>query len=326
MIDECTRAEILAGAIALNEASDAERDAYRRHLAGCADCIDALGGEREIERVMATVAAARDAERWEPAVRVVPAARRGARWWPAAAGTLAAAFALSFGIHALVASHAAPLVMPAREVAAATGAFHVVLERRPASAPQRVAAAHAAPAHSLVVVHNVVTLAPPGAEPVRLAATRPAKAVPAATAAPKAVEVAQAEMTAMPSSHDERSIAALQTAATAAPPEGHAESIAMVPTVVRDVVPLGGDDAIVPHPSAIAYDLGAEGTTAVDIAVDDRGTPTKCTVSKTSGYAVLDVSVCKAAMRARYQPRTINGRAVASVYHDAFTFRAGDRP
>ena len=47
---ECARAEVLAGAVALGEASDAERDAYRRHLAGCSRCIAAYGGERDRAR------------------------------------------------------------------------------------------------------------------------------------------------------------------------------------------------------------------------------------------------------------------------------------
>ncbi|MGC1381272.1 MAG: hypothetical protein WA814_09675, partial [Candidatus Baltobacteraceae bacterium] len=65
----CARAEVLAGAIALNEAGDAEREEYRRHLAGCANCLASLGGERAIERVMSVVGEARDAERWEPDLR-----------------------------------------------------------------------------------------------------------------------------------------------------------------------------------------------------------------------------------------------------------------
>ncbi|HEY1429924.1 MAG TPA: TonB family protein, partial [Candidatus Tumulicola sp.] len=84
------------------------------------------------------------------------------------------------------------------------------------------------------------------------------------------------------------------------------------------------DNAIAPHPSRIAYYENAEGTTAVDIAVDDRGAAVKCSVTKSSGYLVLDDSVCAAAMRVRYVPRTVNGRAVSGVYHDAFTFRAGE--
>jgi TonB family protein len=60
--------------------------------------------------------------------------------------------------------------------------------------------------------------------------------------------------------------------------------------------------------------------------VDDRGVPTKCTITKASGYLVLDEAVCRAAMRARFVPRTINGRAVLGIYRDAFTFRSSDDP
>ena len=60
----CREAEVRVGAIALGEATDAEREAYRRHIATCAACLNANGGEREIDRTMARVAQARDAETW----------------------------------------------------------------------------------------------------------------------------------------------------------------------------------------------------------------------------------------------------------------------
>jgi hypothetical protein len=66
---DCARAEMLAGAIALGETDEAQRDSYRNHLATCAGCRNDLGGEREIERVMATARQARDSERWEPVLR-----------------------------------------------------------------------------------------------------------------------------------------------------------------------------------------------------------------------------------------------------------------
>lgn len=65
----CARAEIVAGAIALGEAREDERHAYRAHLAHCSRCVNALGGEREIERTVSLVASARESERWEPDVR-----------------------------------------------------------------------------------------------------------------------------------------------------------------------------------------------------------------------------------------------------------------
>lgn len=91
---DCARAEVLAGAIALGEAGDSERLAYRSHLATCRRCLSGLGGEREIERVIGVVSQARDEERWEPQLRtnVLRAAKRGPVWpWSAAAATLAAA-------------------------------------------------------------------------------------------------------------------------------------------------------------------------------------------------------------------------------------------
>jgi hypothetical protein len=72
---DCTRAEGLAGAIAIGEAGEAERDAYRAHLAECARCLHELGGEREIERVMTAVGQARDDECWEPDLRSTLAQR-----------------------------------------------------------------------------------------------------------------------------------------------------------------------------------------------------------------------------------------------------------
>jgi hypothetical protein len=66
---DCADARLLAGGIALNEATEHERDSYRAHLANCARCRSELGGERQIERVMSIPAQAREAERWEPDVR-----------------------------------------------------------------------------------------------------------------------------------------------------------------------------------------------------------------------------------------------------------------
>jgi len=98
---DCARAESIAGAIALGEADEAQRDAYRSHLATCELCRSDLGGEREIERVMATVGGAREAERWEPdlrAARMRRRARYGAWRWAAAA---AAVVALIAGLRAI---------------------------------------------------------------------------------------------------------------------------------------------------------------------------------------------------------------------------------
>ncbi|HEX8805370.1 MAG TPA: energy transducer TonB, partial [Candidatus Aquilonibacter sp.] len=55
---------------------------------------------------------------------------------------------------------------------------------------------------------------------------------------------------------------------------------------------------------------------------DEHGVATKCTITKHSGYRVLDDAVCKAAMAVNYLPRLVNGKATPGVYRDAFTFRA----
>ena len=94
---DCSGAERLAGTIAVNEASDGERNAYRAHLATCGRCLDELGGERDIERVMSAIAQARDEERWQPDLRALARRRTPARAgvWAVA---LAAAIVLAVGI------------------------------------------------------------------------------------------------------------------------------------------------------------------------------------------------------------------------------------
>ena len=187
---DCTVAERLAGAIAIGEAGDQERVAYRAHLAGCPRCVHALGGEREIERVMSAVAHARDDERWEP-VRLATLATRRMRhntWTLATA--LAAAVVLAIGLPA---------------------------EKPRLSAP-------------------------------------PEQAV---------------------SSRDPGAIAALNTQ-TVPRREGRAESLSV--------------------------DAATTFSTAFDVAVDQRGTPRRCTITKSSGFRVVDRSVCRAAMHAHYSP------------------------
>ncbi len=98
---DCACAETLAGAIALGEADEAQREVYRSHVATCQRCRVELGGEREIERVMATVGAASESEQWEPdlrAARMRPREKYGAWRWVAA---LAAAAALIAGLRAI---------------------------------------------------------------------------------------------------------------------------------------------------------------------------------------------------------------------------------
>lgn len=184
---DCTGAERLAGTIAVNEASDAERDAYRAHLATCGRCLSDLGGERDIERVMGAVAQARDEERWQPDIRGL--ARRSA---PARARAWAVALAAV--------------------IAVVTGIGLAEQQLRPAT-----------PAPSI--------------------------------SAPEA-----------------RALAALGTQ-TIPRREGRAESLA----------------------------VGATAAT-LNLQIDARGVPLRCTIAQSSGDPVKDAAMCRAAMQARYQP------------------------
>ncbi len=324
----CARAEIVAGAIALGEATETERDEYRRHIAACASCLAALGGEREIERIMRAVADARDAETWEPVVPS-PSARRSRtlrRAWRFGVSSAALAIVVSFAIHLAIVAFLRPVSAPPASALAQLpqSTMRVTLERPPA--PVHAKAVRHASEPSIVVVHNVITLkSPPRATvdrdaqtPVRATETRVSTAttvVAAATAAPSDVPIWRRD-------------AALPIARAPQPPvlQGRAESIAVAPSyVIRDATPLGGDTAIDPRPPLIAYSQGAEGTTAFEVSVDERGNPQRCTITKSSGYLSLDDAVCAAAMHARYAPRTVNGRATPGVYRDAFTFRAQTR-
>ncbi len=321
--DDCARAESNAGAVALGEASDAQREEYRAHVARCAPCLDALGGERDIERTMQLVARARDEEIWEPHVRLDFKERAGfaRRAWQY--GLAAAAVAvLALGARTLVPNGSAPA--PQRVAIVTT-------HRVAAPAVQPLASGH-----DLVVVHSVATLRRPAlvaAAPVRTQpktvnashrteSARPVELrAPAAHSSPAPAVVALAD----PSQREERSVSALRTVGTSPPVPQRAESIAMQPSgITRDAAPLGGENAIVPHPTAIAYYENAEGTTAFEVSVDERGAPVKCAIVKSSGFVVLDEAVCRAAMRVRYAPREVNGRAVPGVYRDALTFQAGD--
>lgn len=97
---ECARVEALAGAIALGEADEAQRNEYRAHLATCARCCLEFGGEREIERVMAVATRAQDAERWTPDLRHArgQARRPWYAWTFAAAVGVIAILVLIFGV------------------------------------------------------------------------------------------------------------------------------------------------------------------------------------------------------------------------------------
>ena len=335
MNNQCTRAEVLAGAIALGEATTAERDEYRSHIASCAPCLQSLGGEREIERVMAIVAQAKEVETWEPVPRRLgERSRVRMRVFGTGAAVLAAALAISFGIHAVLATAVRPVTMTAQTQTQPVNpsAFHVALERRapqPAAhqqvpAPPRSVAKAAAPAarKSLVVVHTTITRHGNAVTQTTTQTTEVADApVPQVTAPASNVPIWR-RGEAMPSQQH----AVASTSGSPLPVlGGRAESIAVAPlTTIRDVAPVGGDQAINPRPAPIAYSEDAQGTTVFEVLVDERGAPTKCTITKSSGYLVLDVAVCKAAMAAHYLPRLVNGKPTNGVYRDAFTFRASN--
>jgi outer membrane biosynthesis protein TonB len=187
---DCAYAETVAGAVALGEADEVQRDSYRKHLATCAGCRNDLGGEREIERVMATAREARESERWEPSLRIArmqPRERQNSWQWAAA---LAAAIALIVGFRAI---------------------------EKPPSAPAAVSRASAS----------------------------------------------SAQVT--------RAVAALETQ-TGPRRENQVESLSFAST----------------RPS----------TLALTVRLDARGTPERCTVTKSSGNRVLDGAVCRAAIKA----------------------------
>lgn len=321
MNDRCTRAEILAGAVALGEATAAERDEYRRHIAGCARCLNELGGEREIERVMSVVGAAKASETWEPvAVRWREPSRNRASVWIAGGFAVAAAFALAIGLRATPAPVAHGDLADAPAPAARV--FHVALESRPRPRPSAAAVVAAAPPHR---THAVVAPAPPRLVVVHSVITRRGDHVTQTTTTTELADAAP-RIAAAPSNipiwRRDEAMPRPSVAVPAPVLTGRAESIAVASVpVVRDVEPVGGDGAINPHPAPIAYAENAYGTTAFEVTVDERGMPVRCSITKSSGFAALDVSVCKAAMAARYLPKLINGKAAIGVYRDAFTFR-----
>lgn len=125
----CATAEILAGAIALGEAGDEQRHAYREHLSTCRRCLTAIGGEREIERVIGIVAQARDQERWQPDLRRARARvpRHGYAWkWGAGLTAAAAIFVVAIFAtqrHAPVVVHSVATLDQAALAAVSTQAF-----------------------------------------------------------------------------------------------------------------------------------------------------------------------------------------------------------
>lgn len=327
------RIETIAGAIALGEATQDERRQYREHLTSCRACLDALGGEHEIERTAAVVGHARESEVWEPRGADLFSRERKRHTRLVGATTVAclAIAGVFAGAHFFRTGHvSAPTPTNMQQVATVDSA---PAKDVPAPAPQR----------HLVVVHNIVQMA---RSPV-MPAPAPVHAQPAqAQAAPsKPTEIAAVTVHPQDDSPPAasrgtsvksnvpiwrrdgaswRTVARTTTTSmietAPAPITHHAESIQMNLTT-RDASVVGGATALNPQPPQIAYDEGAQGTSAFEVLIDDHGNPTKCVITKSAGYLVLDDTVCRAAMRARYTPKMVDGRAVPGVYHDAFTFQ-----
>lgn len=334
------RAEVLAGAIALGEATDAERIEYRGHLATCGECLQRFGGEHELARTAAVVSDARSAEIWEPDLRsaVVRAMTTRKRWARLGLSALGICFAMAFFVRVLVVSGFAHLTPSlAAPVVLNYGSTRIVLESR---AP--VVTAKSTPAaRRLLVMHNVVQLSRAGIAPPHLRA--PVAPRTGKASAPQ--EIAQVTVHPAPVAGDHQNsgvppwrrdgaswttVAKMTTTSLSesAPQNiAHAESIEIAAVYsTREATPLGGETAINPRPPMIAYDEGAEGTAVFEVRIDERGVPQKCVITRSSGYEVLDESVCKAAMQAHYTPKTVSGQAVPGVYRDAFTFQMRENP
>jgi len=334
------RTEVLAGAIALGEATEADVREYREHLAHCSRCVAEFGGERELARVAQRVLDARDSEVWEPDLRAGVFSRMSAtpkRALRYGLGALAGCLALSAALHFVVVGGlpsmhsqlADPLVLNYE-------GNKIVLERRSTRDAKP-------PAPKVVIVHNIVRLARPAAAPpapVRAIAAKPAEiprqvrnvavTLPATGASNGRASKPVWEAAASSGAAHERDGGAATlsrangggsgdtgNAALAGP-----QTIGVLPSyTTREAEPEGGETAINPRPPAIAFAEGAEGTAAFEVLVDEQGKATKCIITQSSGWPVLDQSTCDAALSVRYRPKTINGRAVPGVYRDAFTFR-----
>ena len=332
------RAEVLAGAIALGEATDEERIEYRRHVSGCPKCLHAFGGEHQLEALHHVVRSAGAGEVWEPDVwhslsefRAV-APRRIANYGLALLGL---AVVISLIGHVVVGSSFAhpwsdPPVLDIK-------ADRVVLERRSTrDAPAPTLAA------VVVVEHHIVQLRPVAhaLAPRRAAVLKNTQSAPkgpdpgivpamvsmnASTPAARQMDAGSGVASQSNEPPWRSAIPAPRAAFVNAPvPAGPARSemLTIAPVYsMREAQPEHGDFSINPNPPAIAAQEGAEGTTAFEVTIDENGNPTKCVVAMSSSYLVLDEATCRAAMKIHYRPKTVNGKPVPGVYRDAFTYR-----
>jgi len=335
----CNQAEVLAGAIALGEATDAERQAYRGHVATCSSCLRANGGEHEIERTMACVGQARSDETWDPDLTALVREKMNGRKRLLRAGLTVAgaciAISLAFnlamvtGLTKIAPSFADPLVLN-------YDGQRIVLEHRSTAAlPQATSAPR------MVVEHNVVTLT---RQPVSVAVDnvlRAPQTVPVATHAQQSVASTTSSLGAASpqknfgdtpiwrrgSGGGGGNTAIVQTTTSVSQTiprlDRQTDSIVVAPAyTVRAPEPIGGETALTPQPAPIAYAQNASGTSVFEVQIDERGNPTKCAITKSSGFLSLDDAVCSAAMKARSSPKLVNGRPVPGSYTDAFTFRS----
>jgi len=334
------RSEVLAGAIILGEATDKERLEYRQHIATCPACLIAYGGEHELRRLQDVVTEARRSERWEPDVRAPVLARvsnRTKRIARYGLGFLGACLLVSLIGHFVVGSGLAQIGLADPLVLNYEG-NKIVLERRSvrdAKSPS--------PTPRMVVVHNIVQLPRAVAANASHAASAPivksqkvqrhvnevalVQTPAAAAAASKTTSSGDSIQAAIPvwrrGAVGRVAYDGAQTATALAP---RSEAITVAPSyTIRDAEPEGGETAINPQPAQIAIFEGAEGTSAFEVMIDENGTPTKCVITKASGWPVLDDAVCKAAMKVHYRPKMVNGKPVPGVYRDAFTFRAASQ-
>lgn len=328
------RAEALAGAIALGEATDDERLEYRRHLAACGKCLHANGGELELERLSGRIKEAQSSEIWDPDVRgplmdrVNTGPRSVARY---GLGFLGVALVISFIGHFLIGSSFPTRSAIVDPLTLNYDGTKITLERRSVRDQKTPAPAR----YNVNVSHNIVVLPRPAVAKLPLARPQPDRtrtAVPRQVALefPPASNAARTQDAATQHPAAASSRPPWQTARRAVAHDpgvlgagANAESISMNSTyTTREPLPDGGLTAINPQPAQIAYQEGAEGTAAFEVMIDETGAPVKCVITKSSGWPVLDDAACAAAMKVHYRPKTVNGHAVPGIYRDAFTFRA----
>lgn len=325
------RIEAIAGAIALGEATNEERLEYRRHLSVCAACVQSLGGEHEIERTMALVSDAQQSEVWEPDLRpaIAAAAKRPSRILRRILSFGAACLGLVFGVHVLIASGFARMTpLLADPLVFNAGGARIVLEPR---APAPVTKPHP----RLIVEHNVVQIdrAPIASSAISAVGSHspdhPTQ-IAAVTVHPTHARSLQSDVPVWRRGSAWRTVAkttttSLSESAPQTLDQSQTQTVQIASAyATRDAVPLHGETSINPQPPIAAYDEGAQGTAVFEVFVDAQGAPTKCVITQSSGFASLDGSVCSAAMKVQYTPKTINGQPVAGTYRDAFTFRMAD--